>query len=218
MGVQLFVSFIYALGRLAKNLKVAKNGVIGARAKQRQLRVPRLNIHAPFEYIRGRVQRTLAEISQRYGVTQDGIADQRAEGTVNHHLNWPSQQLLQIRDKTGGEPWRCLAWHVDEEVNVAFGCFFAACHRTEQPHVSGAVTRRHAQDFFALLPNLFADTHVVYSILTPPRIPDVAASEEYQPLGPRRPKQPAWLPGVDNYRTFLTAPPIGGASRARKFL
>src|ERR1035438_1544944 len=146
MGVQLFVSFIYALGRLAKNLKVAKNGVIGARAKQRQLRVPRLNIHAPFEYIRGRVQRTLAEISQRYGVTQDGVADQRAEGTVNHHLNRPSQQLLQIRDKTGGEPWRCLAGHVDEEINVAFGSLFATRYRTEKAHVPGSVTCSHAQD------------------------------------------------------------------------
>ena len=105
-----------------------------------------------------------AEISQLQGVTQDGFADQRAEGTVNHHLNRPSQQLLQIRDKTGGEPWRCLAGHVDEEVNVAFGSLFAARYRTEQAHVSGSVTGSHARDIFAPLLDLFESAHVVYCI------------------------------------------------------
>jgi hypothetical protein len=93
----------------------------GARAKQRQVPFPRLNIHAPFEYIRERVQRARAEISQRDGFTEDRLADQRAKRAANHHLHRPLKQLLQICGQTTREPWRCLSGDVDKEVTSLSG-------------------------------------------------------------------------------------------------
>jgi hypothetical protein len=103
-------------------------------------------------------------ISQRNSFTEDSLADQWAQGTVNDHLHRPSQQLLQIGDKTAREPRRRLVSHVDEEIYITLGRFLTARNGAEQTHVSCPVARRHAKDFFAPLLNLFADGHVVYFI------------------------------------------------------
>lgn len=65
--------------------------------------------------------------------------------SADDHLNGPFQQMLEIGDKTARKPRRRFSRHVDEEVNIAFGCFFSASHGTKEPHISRPVTRSHAR-------------------------------------------------------------------------
>jgi hypothetical protein len=106
----------------------------------------------------GCVRRTLAEISQRQSFAEDSVPDQRAKGTLDHHLNRPLEYLFQIRDETTGEP-RSVPPVTSMRRSISLFGVSSPRHRTQQPHVSSTVTRRHTQDFFAPLLNLFAEAH-----------------------------------------------------------
>jgi hypothetical protein len=100
-----------------------------------------------------------AEISQRHGFPQNLVADQVAQGSANHNLDAPSQQLFKVGGQAPWEPWRRFAGNVNQEVHVALGRFFSPRYRAENPNISRPMAICQPQDFIPMFSDLAASVH-----------------------------------------------------------
>jgi hypothetical protein len=100
--------------------------------------------------------RTIASWS---GFPQNGVTDQRAQRASNHHLYTLAQELLEVGNQAPRKPWRGVAGHVDQEVDIAFRRVFPASHRAEKQDIARAVEGGHPQDFVAMFSYALTGAH-----------------------------------------------------------
>src|SRR6185436_1756816 len=109
---------------------------LGACVSQKLHLAPAWNPPRFYVYIRGRVRRRRALISQRYGFAENGVADQVTQGAANHHLYAASENLFQVSYEASWKPWCSFTGDVDQEINIAIRCVFATRHGTEELNVA----------------------------------------------------------------------------------
>ena len=74
-------------------------------------------------------------------------------------MDRPPENVRQVDNQAARDPRGRFADHVDEQVDIAVVSLLPASHRTEKMHVTSAVARRDAADFFAMLSDLPWQTH-----------------------------------------------------------
>jgi hypothetical protein len=108
---------------------------------------------------RRHVRHTLAGIPQRHSFPQNGVADQRTQRASNHHLYAPAQELLEVGNQAPRKPWRGVAGHVDQEVDVALRGIFSTSYGAEKQDIARAVKGGHPQDLVAMFSYALTGAH-----------------------------------------------------------
>jgi hypothetical protein len=107
------------------------------------------------------------EISQRNGFVENGLANQRAQGSANHHLDASPQELFEVSNHAARKPGRGLASDVDKKVDIAFRGIFTPCHGSEKTDIASAVPGSDLQDVVAAVSYVRGDAHRLYCNFRP---------------------------------------------------
>ena len=91
----------------------------------------------------------MAAISQRHGFPENRVADQGLNERRITTCTRRPRSCFQVGDEASRKPGRCLARHVDEEIDIAVERVIPASHGAEKPDIARAVAGSHPQDLVA---------------------------------------------------------------------